>query len=93
MSRLVNVDVFGANIDPILDVRSPANCPFMMTFLCITEHYSIVTPGEEEHFRHILDFLARNMHDRGTLYVALPNMEFERGYLKGNFGYDVHKFA
>lgn len=69
MSRLVNIDVFGVNIDPLLDVRFPVDCPFMMAFLNIAQHHSIVTPGEEERFKHIPDFLARNMHDRGTLIV------------------------
>lgn len=86
MSKLINMDVFGGNSSNIsVDLRHPADCPFMMAFLNIAEHNSVMTPAEESRLTAALDLLQKNMHDRGTLIVALPDWEFERTRLKGDF--------
>lgn len=88
MSKLVNVDVFGPTQD-YLDPRHPEKCPYMMAFLNIVEHHSVMTPAEEARLTTALDMLQKNLHDRGTIVVALPDWVFERPRLKGNSRGDV----
>lgn len=86
MSKLENINVFD-NIDVTKNVRSPADCKYMIAFLNIAENHGVLSAAEEEKLARTLDFLAANMHDRGTLAIALPDMglgfNFER--LKGDF--------
>lgn len=83
MSKLVNLDVFGASVDSLVDVTSPAGTPAMMAFLNIVNHCSIMSADDDARLVNVLDLLSRNLDERGTVVIALPDFEFPLTRLKG----------
>lgn len=84
MSKLINVDIFSPGLDQCVDIQHPVDCSFMIAFLNIAEHHSVMTPAGENRLTSVLDLIANNMHDNGTVVIALPNFEFELTRLKGD---------
>lgn len=83
MSKLVNVDVFGGSVDPLVDISSPAGKPVMMAFLNIVKHGSIMSAEDDTHLTGVLDLVASNLDELGTVVVALPDFDFPLRHLKG----------
>lgn len=85
MSKVVNVDVFGGSVDhSLLDIfSSPAGNPVMTAFLNIVKHGSIMSAGNDTHLTRVLDLVASNLDELGTVVVALPDFDFPLRYLKG----------
>ena len=86
MAKLVDLDLFGAaSLNTEVDIRHPAHQPFMMAFVNIASNASVLTVAEEGRLRAALGLLADNLHDRGTIVVALQDWNFNYDRLQGDF--------
>eukprot|EP00752_Nemacystus_decipiens_P011591 g10293.t1 len=84
MTKLVGVDILSkANATHTeLTIQHPAGKPLMLAFVNVAEHVGVVTSDDGATLITALSFLADNLHDRGTVVIALPDWEFNRTKLK-----------
>lgn len=84
MTKLVGVDILSPDFDTETAIQHPAGKPFMLAFVNIADNGGILTAGDGTPLKSSLTFLSNNLHDRGTVVVALPDWEFNRTKLKGD---------
>lgn len=84
MTKLVSVDILSNNLDTETDIQHPAGQPFMLAFVNIVGNHGAFTSDDGTCLKSALTFLSNNLHDRGTVVIALPDWEFNRTKLKGD---------
>lgn len=84
MTKLVRLDILSSEVDTETGIQHPAGKPFMLAFVNIAANGGAVTSDDGSTLKTALTFLCNNLHDRGTVVIALPDWEFNRTKLKGD---------
>lgn len=83
MTKLVSVDILGDPLDTDVEIQHPDGQPFMLAFVNIAANASVLAADGGSVLKSALTFLSNNLHERGTIVIALPDWEFPRTMLKG----------
>lgn len=84
MTNLVSVDIFDKGLDLETTVQHPAGTPVMLAFVNIAGNSEVLEKDDGTLLTRALSLLANNLHERGTVVVALSDFCFNRPQLKGD---------